>query len=226
MRSGPIIINIDTALQQAMISISCGSEILGYITNDTQKEHATILHSGIQDLLNENHLKIEEVDAVSVVTGPGSYTGLRVGIASAKGLSYALKKPLISIGTLELMAKCAVDNCSSKDQYYCPMIDARRMEVYTATYNNKLEQIIEPSAIILEKGTMNILHDKPTLYFGDGAKKLSIIDPDALINSFDLTPGIISSMAFVKYESQVFIGAFTLSPLYIKDFFTIKSSYK
>ncbi|MEJ7609620.1 MAG: tRNA (adenosine(37)-N6)-threonylcarbamoyltransferase complex dimerization subunit type 1 TsaB [Ferruginibacter sp.] len=124
-----IILNIETSLPEAGVSISCDGLMLQHLTNPVQKEHASFLHIAIREILEKSNLQIHDIDAVAVSSGPGSYTGIRVGFAAAKGLCFALKKPMISIGTLEMMAQAAaLETGKEKDFLYCPMIDARRSE--------------------------------------------------------------------------------------------------
>ena len=226
MTSAPVIIHINTALQDAVLSISRGNQLVETFTNNIQKEHASIVHTVIRDLLRSGNLEMSQVDAISVVAGPGSYTGLRVGIASAKGLSYALHKPIISIGTLELMAMQAIRSCNFQDQYYCPMIDARRMEVYTAIYDNKLQEVMKPTAVVLDKSPLHLLSDKPTIYFGDGAMKLKVHDPAISYHQFTANCQAMIDMSLKVYFNGSFVDVVTLNALYIKEFFTITKTVK
>src|ERR1700761_8249865 len=139
-----LILNIDTATETAHLSIAKNGTVLQQLFNEDQKGHAAFLQPAIKKILAEQSLLINEIDAIAVTEGPGSYTGLRIGMASAKGLSYALRKPLITVNTLEAMARSAVDVLArnpidSKEILLCPMIDARRMEVFTAIYNMELK---------------------------------------------------------------------------------------
>jgi tRNA threonylcarbamoyladenosine biosynthesis protein TsaB len=149
-----LILNIDTATDIAHVSLSQSGEMLDSITNNDQKEHGSFLQPSIQKLLKNNSLAIASLDAVAVSVGPGSYTGLRVGMASAKGICFALQKPLITINSLEIISYAALLENSHKydltNALLCPLIDARRMEVFTALYNQKLEKILEPQAMIID----------------------------------------------------------------------------
>ncbi|MCY7293701.1 MAG: tRNA (adenosine(37)-N6)-threonylcarbamoyltransferase complex dimerization subunit type 1 TsaB [Ferruginibacter sp.] len=121
-----IIINLDSTLETASVSIAKDGIILQQKSNTVQKEHAAFLHSSIKSMLVQLNISIKNIDAIATTIGPGSYTGLRVCLAAAKGLCYALNKPLITIGTLEAMAKTAVLNITSSGEFlFCPMIDAR-----------------------------------------------------------------------------------------------------
>src|SRR5665647_1745116 len=145
-----LILNIDTATESAIISISEKDKIIDSVTNSNQKDHASFLQPAIKNLLQKADLSINKLNAIAVTAGPGSYTGLRVGMASAKGLCYALKIPLITINTLEVMALSSLKQIHDPSALYCPMIDARRMEVFTAVYDHHLTEIIKPCSMILD----------------------------------------------------------------------------
>ena len=129
------VLHIDTAGQTASIAISANDTVLVEKLNANQFDHASWIHTALQEAMREANLSLEKIDAISVTIGPGSYTGLRVGLSTAKGLCYALEKPLITIPTLQLMA--SVIECDT-NTWICPMIDARRMEVYYALYDQTL----------------------------------------------------------------------------------------
>ena len=143
------LLNIHSATETAIINLMAGQEILSTLCNHETKQHAFFLHTAIKELLREQGIGIKNLNAIGVSSGPGSYTGIRVGLATAKGLCYALNIPLITYNSLELMALSARNNAKDEIAFYCPMIDARRMEVYTAIYNFNMEEIESPSAQIL-----------------------------------------------------------------------------
>ncbi|MEO7210859.1 MAG: tRNA (adenosine(37)-N6)-threonylcarbamoyltransferase complex dimerization subunit type 1 TsaB, partial [Chitinophagaceae bacterium] len=132
-----LILNIDTSATRAFIVLSSDEKCLASIANNEQKTHASFVQPAIKEIFSKSTFSLTDIDAVSVVAGPGSYTGLRVGMASAKGISYALQKPLILLDTLALMALAAIEAPAYKnfEGLICPMIDARRMEVFTAIFN-------------------------------------------------------------------------------------------
>ena len=176
-------------------------------------------------------LKYTDLDAIAVSCGPGSYTGLRIGVSTAKGLCFALDKPLIANETLEAMAY----GMASRSEYLiagntllCPMIDARRMEVFTAVFNINGERIKETSAEIIDENSFSdLLKDKKMLFFGDGAEKcrailggnLNAIISAGFINSaVDLTP-----RALEKFRNKEFENVGYFEPYYLKDFIAGKS---
>lgn len=220
-----IILNIDTSLETASVSITEDGVLVRSRINTVQKEHASFLHHAIKDLLTESSIDIKELDAIAVTNGPGSYTGLRVGLASAKGLCYALNKPLITIGSLNVLA-CAAINVTGKSDpgssLFCPMIDARRMEVYTAIFDNAMNEILPACAMILNENSFGeILSKKRILFFGSGSVKwnnLSESKNAVFIKELDTIPAICQ-LAFEKFSSKNFTDLTYSEPLYIKEFF-------
>ncbi|MFI5194959.1 MAG: tRNA (adenosine(37)-N6)-threonylcarbamoyltransferase complex dimerization subunit type 1 TsaB, partial [Chitinophagales bacterium] len=132
---------INTATEQASVALAEGGKVLFLEENPSPKQHAAWLHPAIRRMLASAKINAEHLQAVSVSAGPGSYTGLRVGMAAAKGLCFALKIPLITVGTLQLMADAMVAQAKEKKALICPMIDARRQEVFTALYSAEMEEI-------------------------------------------------------------------------------------
>src|SRR6187431_3411411 len=143
-----LILNIDTAVDVASICLAKDGNVLTIAMNESQKDHASWLHIAIKEIFEKNNLALGSVDAIAVTGGPGSYTGLRIGMATAKGICYALNKPLISLNTLLMMAHAAKQENAD---LFCPMIDARRMEVFTAIYTKELEIVKDPVAITLNE---------------------------------------------------------------------------
>lgn len=163
------ILQINTALQEASVSISFNGKLLGEKINPAQQEHAGFLQPAIADLCKEHNIKLADLQAVAVVNGPGSYTGLRVGLSAAKGICYALNLPLICINTLEWMA---AGNLDLGTDLICPMIDARRMEVFTALYDQEMKVVMEPQPMILDETSfVDHLENKTVAFVGDGVEK-------------------------------------------------------
>src|SRR5262252_8762915 len=146
-----LILNIDTSQDTACVSLALDGEVITAATNESQKDHAAWIHGAVEKIFAQAEHPINEMAAVGLSNGPGSYTGLRIGLATAKGLCYALKIPLITVGTLEVMSRNALEGLGQfgkngsepdfGDGLICPMIDARRMEVFTAVYDNQLNEI-------------------------------------------------------------------------------------
>jgi len=220
-----MILNIDTSAGAAQVSISKDGTCIGNVSNPDQKEHASFLQPAIQQLLKSCGLQLKELAAVAVVNGPGSYTGLRVGLASAKGICYALKIPLITINTLQLMAKAALLHytfTTAQAPLFCPMIDARRMEVYTAVYDDQLNEVIFPQAMILgNESFVATLLQRQVLFFGDGAFKMKSIteSSNALFAGDYDTDTALSIMTFAKLVNKDFSDLAYAEPFYLKEFF-------
>lgn len=217
-----LILNIDTSLEIASVSISRNGEVISYLTNNIQKEHASFLHPAINKLVSEMMPDLTDLDAIACTIGPGSYTGLRVGLAAAKGLSYALQKPLISVGTLNAMARAAILQKNDSEIFYCPMIDARRNEVYAAMYDADMEEIIPPHAIILDSASFSeMLKSKNILFFGNGSSKWKDICNNKHASFFTLGEILsgISFISFQKFNEGIFDDISLTVPLYTKEFF-------
>ena len=245
----PLILNIDTATAYASVAFSRDGAVLGVRTNETQKEHASFVQPAIEGLSKELGIPLKSIDAIAVTIGPGSYTGLRVGLSSAKGIAYALDKPLIPIGTLEVMAHAAEkawetdrDNAESdegqarnagpgEDQahdagpgrapLFCPMIDARRDEVFAAIYAPNGKIIMEPRALILSEEVFDPYTLNNLLIFsGDGSFKWKATYNRSSAR-FLLAQHTAADLAFVA-EKHLSAGdpepLAYLQPLYLKEF--------
>jgi tRNA threonylcarbamoyladenosine biosynthesis protein TsaB len=212
------ILHIDTAVQVASICLSDGEIIVDTRINPAEKESAAWLHVAIQSLLKENKLTPAQLDAVAVSTGPGSYTGLRVGMSAAKGLCYALSIPLISINTLQMMA-AGVPKGST--DLLCPMIDARRMEVFTALYNTSLEEVMSPTNMILDETSFaTSLQEASITFFGNGSNKAKdvITHPKAFFVTYTATAKDMVMLAAGKFSKGEFSDLAYSEPFYGKDF--------
>ena len=222
----PLLLNIDTATEIATVSISEDNLVLGSVTNGNQKDHASFLHNAIKDLLKKTERQIDRLNAVAVTSGPGSYTGLRVGMASAKGLCYALHVPMITINTLEVMAVSALYQIEDNNAFYCPMIDARRMEVFTAIYDHKLKEILKACSIILNDETFkNLLKNNKIYFSGSGSLKLKMLaqNANAIFINNEIMPQAMAQVSYKNYIKNNFANVTYASPLYIKEFYTIPS---
>jgi tRNA threonylcarbamoyladenosine biosynthesis protein TsaB len=183
----------------------------------------------IDDILKENDLKPSDLDGVAISMGPGSYTGLRIGVSTAKGLCFGSNIPLIAINTLQAMTKALQENKSMlngvknmNDAYFCPMIDARRMEVYTAFFNNQTELKREISADIIDENSYKEeLSNREIVFFGDGSGKCKeILANENGIFLDDVTPTAIGmiELAENKFKNEEFEDVAYFEPFYLKDF--------
>jgi tRNA threonylcarbamoyladenosine biosynthesis protein TsaB len=213
-----LILHIDTAVQAASVCLSDGETVLDTAVNPSEKESAAWLHLAIQDILQRNNQATEALRAVAVSEGPGSYTGLRVGMSAAKGLCYALSLPLISINTLQMMA-AAVDYSSSN--LLCPMIDARRLEVFTALYTPSLEEVMRPTNLILnETSFQDWLSGNTITFFGNGSNKAADIikHSHAFFVTVTATAENMVPLTLKKFASGQFADLAYSEPYYGKDF--------
>lgn len=214
------LLNIDTSQEQASVCIALGDEILGERVNDKQHDHASWIHSAILELVAETGVPLARLDAIAVTIGPGSYTGLRVGLATAKGLCFALGKPLICIPTLEMMAYAARFTAAT---LICPMIDARRMEVFSAIYDKNMNLVVSPEAVILEPATyQSYITAHPVCFCGSGSKKLQplIESQHAQFEDIPFSAIHMASISNQKFKLQDFASLAYAEPLYIKEFYT------
>lgn len=218
-----LLLNIDTATEIAAISISDNEKVIESVTNNNQKNHASFLQPAIKDLLQKINHSINELNAIAVTAGPGSYTGLRVGMASAKGLCYALNIPMITVNTLEVMALSTINGEWDERAFYCPMIDARRMEVFAAVYNKDLLEIIKPCSIILDNEVFKDILSTNKIYFsGSGSVKFKNImnNKDALFVNSEATTNAMAQLSYQKFLEKNFADILYASPLYLKEFYT------
>lgn len=214
------ILHINTALETASVSLAENDVVILERRNDVQKEHASFLHQAIAEMMQEAGIALKILNAVAVIHGPGSYTGLRVGLAAAKGICYGMSVPLITVNTLEWMAGA----CKNEDaDLFSPMIDARRMEVFTALYNRCLEEITPPSSLILQpESFLKELETKKIVFFGNGAQKFSTLlsHENALFKT--LVPGAVefAAISWKRYQNGIFADLAYSEPLYVKAFYT------
>ena len=219
----PLILNIDTATQTATVSLAEKEKIIDFVTNNNQKDHASFLHPAIKNLFKKSGLSINKLNAIAVTAGPGSYTGLRVGMAAAKGLCYAFNIPLITVNTLEVMAQSSIIQLSDYSSLYCPLIDARRMEVFTAVYDHLLTEIIKPCSMILEGGLFEDMLQTKKIYFsGSGTPKLKkmLDDKNAIFIDNIIALNAMTQLAYKDYIMKKFADIYYASPLYLKEFYT------
>lgn len=216
-----LILNIDTATEIAFVNIAKDGRMLHELIHDKQRDHAAFVQPAIASLIKQAGVDLHELDAVAVTEGPGSYTGLRVGMASAKGICYALDKKLIAISSLELLASSAISVAGDATALYCAMIDARRMEVFTAIYTNTLAEVISPAACVLEENSYNeILINYKIFFTGSGTIEWGSIctHNNANFISLQSLSAHMSELSFIKFNTHHFADLNYAEPLYIKGF--------
>lgn len=215
-----LILNIDTAVQTASICLSRNEKSIAVKLNASQNDHAAWLQPAIVSLLGEHDVRMKDLAAIAVSGGPGSYTGLRVGMATAKGLCFALQIPLILISTLKMMAVNALEE---KADFFCPMIDARRMEVFTAVFNLSLEHVVEPGNLILfETSFEDLLNRGPIIFFGNGSEKFRrlVTHPNAFFKKIETTAEQMPGLAYQKMKKKEFGNLAYSEPFYGKEFYS------
>ena len=213
-----IILNIETATKNCSVALAKeGKTIACKEIAEQNFSHAEKLHVFIEELLVENNLQFSDLNAIAVSQGPGSYTGLRIGVSSAKGFCYALNIPMIAIDTLQLLAK----QIQIEDGIIIPMIDARRMEVFTAFYDKNHNQIRNTQAEIIDETSYKEITEKIHLV-GDGTEKFknTLTDDKFIFHSDVVFPSAneMSQLSYDKYQKSDFVDVAYFEPYYLKDF--------
>lgn len=214
------ILHIETTTHICSVALSKGNELIALKESDEERAHARILSFFIQEIMDENGIKPTDLKAVAVSKGPGSYTGLRIGVATAKGLCYALNIPLIAINTLKAMTNGIINQGIAAD-LYVPMLDARRMEVYSAVFNPALDKIRKTEANIIDEHSFKEYLDKKICFFGTGAAKCKdvIIHENAFfVVDFNASAKDMVNLAFTKFLMKDFEDLAYFEPFYLKEF--------
>ena len=217
------LLHIESTSTVCSVAISENETLIAMKEINNGFSHAENLHLFIQDALQQSHLNINQLNAISISSGPGSYTGLRRGFATAKGLAYALNIPLIKVDTLKSLSKSVLDSIK-KDAYYCPLIDARRMEVYYALHTNDLTEIQKPNNLVITQESINIfVLDKAIYFFGDGLEKsklvLNTLSEFYFIENIMPSAKYLIPLAYQKFNENDFEDLAYAEPFYLKDFF-------
>jgi tRNA threonylcarbamoyladenosine biosynthesis protein TsaB len=230
------ILCIESGTTTCSVALSKGKELLDVIENhDTSNNHAQQLTVFIEQLLEKQGMAADDLSAVAVSKGPGSYTGLRIGVSVAKGICFATGKPLIAINSLESMAYGALDWLKNnpdfpKPDYLCPMIDARRLEVYTQFFDLYPKGLSEIEAKILDSSSfLDILDKGKILFFGNGsakAKEIIIHNNANFIDGFYPSARFMIPLALEHMNNEIYEDVAYFEPLYLKDFVAIKASNK
>ncbi len=216
-----LILNIDTSTSVCSVALSQDGQLLALKENGEGLNHSLLLGTYIDDILEENRLTAGMLDAVSVSMGPGSYTGLRIGVSMAKGLCYGASRPLIAVDTLRALAQ-SVSQRIGEDALYCPMIDARRMEVYTALFDKDNRPVLDTKAEIIDENSFReILREHTVYFFGNGSDKIKTVltSPHArFLPDVETSAANMIQLAEQKYEARDFEDVAYFEPFYLKDF--------
>ena len=217
-----LILSIDTSTKVCSVALHSDGKLLAISELYTEKSHSGMLTTLCENVVRYAGFSLNDLDAFAVAKGPGSYTGLRIGVSTAKGFCFALDKPLIAVNTLEAMAYQLKD-FYDETHLLCPMIDARRMEVYCQILDNQMNVISETEAkIINELSFSEILDEKKIVFFGDGATKCraEISHKNAVFLNTEIHPSAktVGLVATKSFEKSLFENVVTLEPFYLKDF--------
>ena len=227
----PIILLIETSTKLCSVALAKGNEIVAMRESLEENSHSSLVTVFIEEIVKETGIALNLIDAVTVGMGPGSYTGLRIGVSVAKGLCYSLDKPLIAVNSLQTMAYQVLNNLTlklpiplSKECLLMPMIDARRMEVYTACYDFNGHEIEKTSAKIIDEQSFSHYHSQSILYFGTGASKcvesFSTKSNMYFIDSVYPSTKFMIYLALKKINESLFENIAYFEPFYLKDFIT------
>lgn len=224
------ILLIETTGDICSVAVADNDTILTVREDYEKKSHAAVLTLLIRDLFNDLSINANDLQAVCVSKGPGSYTGLRIGVSAAKGICYAAGLPLLAVNTLLAMSygmRAGLENNPSglppvKNLLFCPMTDARRMEVYTAVLNESMKYLMETTALVLKEDSFaDYLNRQPVLFFGSGAEKAAhvIHHPNAFFKT-DFRPKAahLAQPATLEFQRKNFRDVAYFEPFYLKDF--------
>lgn len=228
-----LLLHIDTAAEKAYVCISKDESILSEKTNTSQKDHAAWLHTAINEMCLNATINLQQLDAVAVSSGPGSYTGLRVAFATAKGLCYALKIPLIAVNTLQIMALAASqsfkkitdpeESINQSTTLLCPMIDARRMEVFTAVFTPDLTEVIPAHNLILQADSFSdMLKSRKVVFSGNGNIKFQSLlkHSNAVFLNVNVEAQHLVKLAYNEWLKGKFQDLAYSEPFYGKEFYS------
>ncbi|GAB3491875.1 tRNA (adenosine(37)-N6)-threonylcarbamoyltransferase complex dimerization subunit type 1 TsaB [Spirosoma knui] len=221
----PLILSLDTSTTVCSVALHQDHTLLGCYELFTERTSAALLTTLIEEVVTHTGHELKQVDAIAVAKGPGSYTGLRIGVSTAKGLCFALDKPLLAVNTLAAMAE-QVRAFFPPSYTLCPMIDARRMEVYCALYTTDGQEVNATSAQIIDANSFaEWLNQGPVVFFGDGAEKCQPLlseHPNAVFLGKPITPSArtVGVLAGLYASEGRFEDTVTFEPFYLKDFMT------
>ena len=221
-----LILYLETATEVCSVVLAENEKLIAEKHSSEPRLHAQLLTVFIGQLLKETGYSFQQLDAICVSKGPGSYTGLRIGVAVAKGLCFALEKPLIAVNTLYSMTICMIDELGKRgitnqsERLFCPMIDARRMEVYMAIFDLLGKEIFPTKAVILDNETLKDYDNNKLIFFGDGAFKLKgnpVLDA-RIIDNFQISASGMIIEGIKRYKDGQFEDIAYFEPFYLKEF--------
>ena len=225
-----LILNIETATSMCSVALAKEGEVLSIRESNEDKSHAKMLTVFADEVMKDQGLNFNELDAVAVSQGPGSYTGLRIGVSTAKGICFGANLPLLAIGTLTVMCNQVIRTADpqtssvleNKNATICPMIDARRMEIYYALYNNQGMEKTKPEAVVVESGTFSSLMEQGQVIFaGSGMNKCKDLlnHPNAVFVDHILpSAASMAQLSHIAFQNNAVVNLAYFEPFYLKDF--------
>ena len=229
-----MILCLETATPVCSVALNDGCCTIALRETERQNAHSEKITNFIREVMEVAKIDYKQLDAVAVSQGPGSYTGLRIGVSTAKGICYAADLPLMAIDTLEAMAngmKMKLGSQIADNDLLIPMIDARRMEVYTSVFDAQLNRINDTAALVIDEHSFeNLCRDHHLWLFGDGAPKLSKLfenHPDiSIVEGFRPSAAYMLPLAEKALREQKFVDVAYFEPFYLKDFIAGKPHVK
>ena len=225
------ILCLETSSRACSVAVGLDGNILSCCESEQENAHSSKLYTLIGVALSEAGLELSAIDAFAISKGPGSYTGLRIGVASAKGFCYSLDKPLLAVSTLKSLAYGMREKAQDEKSLLCPMLDARRMEVYTALFDMNLAEVSPVAAeIITESSFGSFLDSSKVIFAGEGATKckslLSHHDHAIFIDDMKLSARFLYPIALQRFNASLFEDLAYFEPFYLKDFIAGKPRVK
>lgn len=223
-----LILSIETSSQKCSVALHDQGSLIAASQSEEESAHAKKLTLLIEEVVKKAATKLSSLVGIAISIGPGSYTGLRIGLATAKGLCFGLDKPLIAVPTLKILAARHAD--STEHQILIPVMDARRMEVYAAVYTNDLQELEPANPLILDEMSFAAYQEKNALIFGHGAQKFmdSYPNPSFTFNLENPSPEAIhmGQLAYEAYLNKKFENIVTIEPDYLKEYMGQKPQKK
>lgn len=225
------ILSLETATKTCSVALHRDQQLIALQDFHLDKSHSSLLHPLIKDMLQYCEVEKDQLSAIALSMGPGSYTGLRIGTSTAKGLCYALEIPLIAINTLEAMA-WGVQRFNIHKALLCPMLDARRMEVYCQIRNYAGDEMMPTTPLVVEEHSFDVYLEKEEVwFFGDGSDKCQAMlearsERAVFIKDIQPSANWIGELALKKYQDKIFEDVAYFDPFYLKEFRTAKPKEK
>lgn len=231
-----MILCIETSTSPCSVAVGDGEKLLSCKETTEKASHSAVITTFIKEALEDAGTDLSSLKAIAISKGPGSYTGLRIGVSTAKGLCYALNIPLLSVPTLQAMSHGMIEryiklgNTDIADVIFCPMIDARRMEVYYSLYNSSNQEIQPTSAEIITAESFNsLLNTNKVIFFGDGAAKCNTLinhTNAVFIDNINPSSADMLDLAYKKFTNKEFENLAYFEPFYLKEFIAKKPVVK